>query len=374
MRTSISNLCRASVLACPLAVGCYGPADPVDADDAGDSGSSEGSEGGSDPTSATTPIPSDDDGEDDDGEPESESEGEGDDTSTDDGEVGDTTAPSLVESMPADGASGVWSDTQIRLRFSEPMDKASVQTAYQSSDLPDDFVTMSWNDAGDELILVPNGLLEYALGTEAQDVVAREYALTVTTTATDLAGNELEADTTISFTTLRAIQSELPLLSDRSGAVRQDGDYYPGFVMAGDAALPVNARWKGFMTFALDGLPTELVAMLQAEVACTKIDVVGAPYDDFGGLQLHDVEFETPDLAAFDDASIGLVVTSDEPALGADTFDVTDAFQIDLDAGADVSQFRFEFPVATDFDGEYDYALFSATKPLPVLRVIYLVP
>lgn len=370
MPTSISCLPRALVLACPLAVGCYGPAEPPDADDPTTSGADDDtSDGGSDPT--TAPAPVDDDG---DSEAGDEDDGESDDTSTDDGEAGDTTPPVLVQSTPADGESGVWSDTQIRLRFSEPMDKASVQTAYESTDLPDDFVTMTWNDAGDELVVTPGGMLEYALGTDDEDVIARAYALTITTTATDLAGNELEADTTISFTTLRALQSTLPVLAEQSGAVRQDGEYYAGFVMAGDAGVPANARWKGFLSFALDGLPDGIVQMLQAEVVCDQIDVSGAPYEELGGLELHDVDFGVPDLVAFDAPSSGVVVTSAEAALGVESFDVSDAVQVDLDAAATLSQFRLEFPVASDFDDAYDYAMFAAEEPAPELRVIYLIP
>lgn len=375
MRTSISSLSSAFVLACPLAAGCYGPSDPsAESDDAADSGSSEAgeSEGEGDtanPTSATTAMPSDDSV----GDSEGDSEGEGD-TSTDDGEVADTTPPVLVQSTPADGESGVWADTEIRLRFSEPMDKASVQTAYQSADLPDFFVTMSWNDAGDELILTPGGLLEYENGASPDEVVARAYAVTITTAATDVAGNELEADTTVSFTTLKAIGAELPLFGERSGAVRQDGEYYPGFVMAGDAGVPANARWKGFMSFELDTLPADMTAMLQAEVLCSQIDVIGAPYDELGGLELHDVVFTTPNLNAFDLVSNGVVTVSDEVALGEDTFDVSEAVQADLDADEPMTQFRFEFPVVSDFDDAYDYAMFAVSEPAPVLRVIYLIP
>lgn len=373
MRTPISCLSTALVLACPLAVGCYGPETDVELDDDASTGEAEESEGG-DPTTAPTPEPGDDDG--DQGSSDDGDDG-GDDPDTtggDTGEVVDTTPPTLVSSVPADGAVGIYADTQIRLVFSEPMDKASVQVAYQSADLPEYFVTMAWNDDGDELVITPAGLLEYGAASSPAEVIPRVYTLTITTAATDVAGNELEADTSVAFTTLNAIFHELPIVAGLTGAVRQDGDTYPGFLMAGDAGAPANAQWKGFATFSLDDLPDDIAMVIDADLVYEQIDVSGTPYGDLGSLEIHDVVFAATDLTAFDAASTGAVGTSDQVGLGQDTFDVIPALQADLAAGADVTQFRFEFPVASDFDGEYDYALFSATDPAPVLRVGYLIP
>ncbi len=374
MRTSISCLSTALVLACPLAVGCYGPADAGNDHDAGAStGEAQESEG-SDDASSTTPEPGDDDGNEDSSDDGADAGEDPDTTAGDTGEVVDTTPPTLVSSVPADGDVGIYADTQIRLVFSEPMDKASVQVAYQSADLPEFFVTMAWNDDGDELVITPAGLLEYGAASSPAEVIPRVYTLTITTAATDVAGNELEQDATVAFTTLKAIVHDLPIVAALTGAVRQDGDAYPGFIMAGDAALPANARWKGFVSFGLDDLPDDIAMFVAAELAYEQLDVIGSPYDDLGSLEIHDVVFGATDLTAFEAASTGPVGISDEVGLGQDTFDVTPALQADLAAGADLTQFRFEFPVASDFDDAYDYALFSATDPGPVLRVGYLIP
>jgi uncharacterized protein YceK len=55
----------------------------------------------------------------------------------------DTTSPTVVSISPPNGAKGVKDDENIIITFSEKMDKAATQAAYQSADLPASEVTFT---------------------------------------------------------------------------------------------------------------------------------------------------------------------------------------------------------------------------------------
>lgn len=59
----------------------------------------------------------------------------------------DTTAPTIASISPDRMDEGVYEDEAIVIQFSEAMDKAQTQAAFQSADIPG--VTFSWNASGD---------------------------------------------------------------------------------------------------------------------------------------------------------------------------------------------------------------------------------
>jgi len=373
MNTSILRLSAVLLLlAGPLAA--CGASDSPDNDGGADEGSSTGgaddamsddsSDGATDPNATSA---------DDDGSTGGESTEPG--TGSSGEEVEDTTPPTVVSSIPASGETGVFADVIMTIEFSEPMDTASVETAYYSADLPDPAVAMNWNDAGDQLIITPLSELPYGSGVSALDITPQAIALSVTTAATDLAGNELEQDFDLEFTMLNLIREEIGLLGSMSGSIRADGLAQFGMIRAGDAGNPPNARYRGIASFPIDDLSPDIAEFVDATLLSTQYETAGSPYTDLGELELHQVAFDSIS-AAFETPSEGLLgVLADSGANGQHALHVTAAVQASYDAGADMTQFAYQFPLATDFDGTADYAEFHATnEPATLLRVDYLVP
>lgn len=131
----------------------------------------------------------------------------------------DVTPPTIVSVSPEDEETGVHADTEIRITFSEPMDKVATQLAYVSpaQDLPYANMDVDWNDTSTVLTLRPKTLLEYAESSTEVDapdmagalaeiaaISGRAYTFGFAGGARDLAGNPLVGGTW-TFTTLRRI-------------------------------------------------------------------------------------------------------------------------------------------------------------------------
>lgn len=108
----------------------------------------------------------------------------------------DTGAPGVLLTVPADGATGVALDASITIRFSEPMDRASVEAAITAEPgLPGAQVVWETNDT---VRLLPGGLPDRTL-----------FRITVARTALDTCGpgRPMAADHVFTFTTTRAMPS-----------------------------------------------------------------------------------------------------------------------------------------------------------------------
>lgn len=167
----------------------------------------------------------------------------------------DTTAPTLQNLSPADGAIGVARDTPIVLTFSEPMNKTQTQAAYQSSSVgirPSE-VSFEWNGEATVLTVRPNAALSYASGTDPNATIALPYAFNLTNAAADLAGNKLTAVAS-SFKTLRQITARVP------GDPNQDGSVDGTTVSNGSFDMGLSTTSRGFLGFNLNALPLTLQA------------------------------------------------------------------------------------------------------------------
>jgi hypothetical protein len=160
----------------------------------------------------------------------------------DESSAADDVAPTVLATTPADNATGVVQNATISITFSEPMNVDSVAQAYASDDLPPNKVILSWADHNTRLVITPSELLEYAAVTGVDDP-AREYSITIGGSATDVAGNTLEQEAILTFSTLRRISQPIPLArgvlllhphdgsDDWAGPVCKDN-----FLEAGDGA------------------------------------------------------------------------------------------------------------------------------------------
>jgi hypothetical protein len=358
------NMMCSGAISVAMAFGCGGDDGPADPDSAGDDtdGMQETGEDPPDnPPGTTSSEPGDDTNGDDDTGPEV-----------------DVEPPYVLSVSPSDGAAGVSADTEIVVTFSEPMDKAATQAAYQSTDLPPEEVTMTWNEAGDELTITPTDPLERGEGLDPDVVEAISYAIMINTAAQDLAGNSLEEDYAFEFSTERMIIEAHPLELERSGCLAANGETSGWTICVGEGGDQASLHTKGFATFDISGLPEDIIE-LAAELQMHQVFVVGEPYESLGDLMLHHVEYTDMIVDYFNAAPLAEVgVFSDSPELGERKIDVSDFVWNDYEAERETSQYRLEFEIANDLDEDSDGVMFlkdaNDDYPAPRIVVLYLIP
>lgn len=306
----------------------------------------------------------------------------------------DTTVPTVISVDPPNGATGVAKDKSIVITFSEKMDQLATQAAYQSADLPASAVTFNWDAEGTTLTIKPNSPLVYASGSSTT-IAAKTYALSVSSTAKDVAGNSL-APLSSSFSTLKAISTSFSGEKVRDGTVTQSG-----FVNTNGTTLVVgdntaNSAMRGFFSFDLTSIPGDAVSIASATITIFKQTLRGAPYTalnpctnptlclPYVAMSLEHVsygdgltaeDFNTPSLA-----DLGGIDNTFKPTSGSLSADVTATVQNDLAnraARGNRSQYRLSFPLATNNDSiEDDVSLVTGDSSTnqPRLEVVYLIP
>ncbi len=272
-------------------------------------------------------------------------------------DTGDTTAPSIVKVTPENGAKGVPADAAIVIQFSEPMSHESVEALYSSLHLPAQSVSMSWNEAGDTLTITPNNKLDIAegIGFDPSTTEAKEYRVSISEDATDLAGNELTGRLDLVFTTQKrmaasvGIDGELTRYRTSIGGVSAVGSA----LRIGDNAMIV---YRGFVTFDLSKLP-DGAEIESATMGVRQVAVTGTPFD-LGVVNANHITYDIVSSVAWNVpalSSMGALTST--TALGPRSLDVTAAVADDYAQRAarfDRSQYRLEFPNAYNGDGDGD--------------------
>jgi hypothetical protein len=298
---------------------------------------------------------------------------------------GDTTAPSIVSVIPKNGAVGVTKDSNIVITFSEAMDKARTEQAFQAADIPG--FSFSWNEDGTVLTVDPSSDLVYAHCT------GQVYNFTLSAGATDLAGNTLQAAPVgSSFTTLvrnsrllYSVASEDGTLRDADGAINPNANCAGDSICVGDSGIngPLdNSTYQGFLSFDLSGLPETLVDIVGANLSIYQDNTNGPAYTDLGTLLWDHVFYDVLDA---DDFAIPALtasgqILSGDASNGNKTTEVTVAVVDDWNNRAarnNRSQYRLHFTEETDNDGVTDVAFFVSGEGVsdtqkPRLRVTYL--
>jgi hypothetical protein len=197
-----------------------------------------------------------------------------------DGCGGDCTPPTIIANaiVPANNSTGVRSDTKISIAFSEPMNRQTTEAAFASSDIPSR--TYSWDSSGTILTVTPAGGLAYATGTDPA-LAPLSYSFSLTTTATDLAGNHLQGGSAVTFSTLRKITLEVGVVPQMSGNVADGGETIVDDRWA-SAGCDANEENRAFVTFNLSGLPAAIAGLDGAELALT--DNTTAPPPSLGAV------------------------------------------------------------------------------------------
>jgi hypothetical protein len=292
---------------------------------------------------------------------------------------GDATPPRIVATAPADGARGVSADVVLSITFDEAMDRASVEGAYTSDDLPRASVVFTWTTDGRELRVTPRAPLEYAEGAEP-NLAARSYFFGFVAGARDTAGNAL-SPSTFAFSTLRQLTERSGALQDRAltGNFRGDGVYgsngcerEQARVCVGDSGVALNVQSKGFVSFAPLGSEVRQ-ALVGAHLELRVENIVGAPFSGLGALQIEPVSFVAIGTEAFAAPATGAARTLATSAFGGGTLrvDVLELLPVPPNDAA-APQFRLRFASSSDLDGNPDMLLLESVTP--VLEVTYLIP
>jgi hypothetical protein len=294
----------------------------------------------------------------------------------------DTTPPSVVSFTPAANAKGVFGDAVIVVTFSEPMNKASAQASFQSTDLAGK-VTFAWNTDGTVMTVTPTEGLDYATGLHSKlaSVAAKVYSVTLNTSAADLAGNTLATNYVTKFSTLRRITLELQANSyelDSSGDVALT----PGIIVVGD--YDDNSWARMLCEFDLSALPAEAVALASGELALPMTveapasgPSLGSPFSDLGALTVDHIYVASLDAQTLQSAPLASLGTLTTMATsGVKTLDVSSAVFNDAIYRVERknhAQFRVQFAKNTDNDGANDAVLFN-NGAHSVLNVDYMIP
>jgi Bacterial Ig-like domain len=288
----------------------------------------------------------------------------------------DHTAPTVLSTKPADGATGVAADATITIAFSKAMDRASVEAAWQSDDLPASAVDFAWNAGDDTLVVTPHAPLEIAegAGVDPSATAARVYHVSLAASATDAAGTPLAAAVNVGFATRKRMTAGCAPIDSLTRSMRGDG------VVFGETAVTMtvgdttaNLQLKTFASFTLPQLPAG-AAIESARLAANQNTTVNAPYT-LGKLVALHVTTAAIDATAFAApplANAGALST--DATAGAKTLDVTDEVADDVAnraARGDRAQFRLELETATNNDALNDEARFSRNGM--ALAIVYVV-
>jgi hypothetical protein len=212
----------------------------------------------------------------------------------------DVTPPTIVSVSPDDGENGVSADTVIRITFSEPMDRETAELAYQSADIPAAATTRRWNAEDTVLTITPNTELLYAEGAKDElTIPALEYALEMTDTAEDKAGNRL-VPKAWSFATLRRLDQVLEATGD--DVRRFNGTTNGGCTYMDLGDYRTNVPLAGFAQFRLSELAPGVKTFEVADFYGERVDSRGDPRSLAG---VHLYEFEGDIMAVDFDTPIG---------------------------------------------------------------------
>jgi hypothetical protein len=275
-------------------------------------------------------------------------------------------------------------DAKIVISFSEAMNRQATELAYQSADMP--AVTFTWSNGDTTLEIDPVGDLEYTNS-------GKVYTFKLKNTATDLAGNALNAFTS-SFATFRELTRTIESSPTLDGDIRSDGAVNNSgcpTICVGDSGAVDNAQYKGFVSFDLSSLETEGLTVPDRITSSTlrvfQNDVVSSPYTDlvlgskhllaahvdYGAL-LSANDFNTPILHDLGDLSTD---TALEYKTNPNALESVRDDWANRTTRKNRSQFMLYFPLATDGDGIADVAHFNSSDDAsnhPELKVKFLVP
>lgn len=249
-------------------------------------------------------------------------------------------APSVLSVSPSDGARRVASDARIVLTFSQPMDTAATEAAYESVDLPASALSFSWDETTTTLTLTPHSPLSYVRAGKSEGGAALAYHYGFNAHAADRLGQPL-TPVQLTFSTLRQVSVELPVDGERTGnwtfgedegihnCLRKPKAQYEPTVCIGDDVN--NVRYIGFVSFDLSELPEDIAQFQEARLLAEGV-VHGVPAQ-LGESQIEHVAY----VELGESALTAAPLSSANPLFVAATLTDDAQLALDLDVTAGVA-------------------------------------
>ncbi len=268
----------------------------------------------------------------------------------------DTGNPYVVSSSPIQSATGVPLGAYMEFVFNEDMNQVATQNAYQSasSGITANKVTLRWPNAR-TLRVEPFSPLNCSFGNTI-NTPARSYVATITTAATDLAGNSLASEYTLEFTTCRTVETKLVASTLYSGTAWSDNNY--DYVNPGVGDEPQNIERRTIVGFSISDIPSgasidsATLRLLRSET------VIGDPFTNLGSLYVGQIQPGVMSSSTFSSTQIGAESTLQ--TIVDQSVDVSTALRDSLPLAGDrrnILQYRMRFGTPTNADGIADVIL-----------------
>lgn len=273
----------------------------------------------------------------------------------------DTTPPTILAISPSYGAIGVAKDATLTVTFSEPMDRATAQTAFAISGFNAGVFT--WNEEGTVMTFNPDTDFPYGTTVEWH----------VSAVAKDLTGNTLESATAASFRTIRVSTVTIDFDPYTSGSATAPNyerfNHNYNLELVGDSVQ--NRQSRLLLGFKLDALPEALSVITSSRLRWFATEQGGTPFSTLGRLLLEHVyigetiafssiemtnpaakgQYEAPSLGS----SISIPISTLPAATITDvTSFVTHDWAERVNRNTKRSQFRLRFELPTNNDGLID--------------------
>jgi hypothetical protein len=303
------------------------------------------------------------------------------------GPAPDTTPPTVLDFTPAPGAIGIARSASITVRFSEPMDKASAQTAFAITS-PSGFNSgvFDWNTAGTEMTFNPDADFPYGTTVDWR----------VSTAAKDAAGNALGTNVSASFRAVRVNTVTINYDPPTSGTAYSPDYWRQTYVFlgatVGDSGSGMGSAARLLLGFRLDTLPEDLTQIAACRLKWYVDGQYGEPFSVLGRLLLERVyigeaigtstmEWTNPlSRAQYESSALDTPIIVPSSVVTNDgIFDVTSWARLDwqerASRGTKRSQFRLRFEIPNDNDTMNDVVYTDEAAPtLAELEVTYEYP
>lgn len=269
------------------------------------------------------------------------------------GPAPDTTPPVLVSTSPLNRALALPRDTQIKLTFSEPMNRASVERAFSIvSPMEAQAGTMAWNSSSTVAEFTPDTLLPYT------STVAWELSAA----ATDLAGNPLSPASSLFYVATQRTYSLTPMsIGEESHLASTASVVQTAPWNIGDNSS--NRPLQAFVSFHLQPLfDSQVTRILSSSLKWRHVDPGISAFNSLGRFAVDLVSYPPSSSNAFTTAPIGQPVFLTYQDLGgASDITTVNVTPMVLDSWAnhasryERAQFRLKFESWTDQDSTPDF-------------------
>jgi len=280
--------------------------------------------------------------------------------------------PQVTAFYPQDGYHGFKRGEAISITFSEPMDAAATEAAFQLLD-PSGApvaVTFAWEDGGRRLRATPADPVAYSPNDQYLN-----YRYLLSTGAKSQKGAALENGLDVTFSTMRTLTLVRDSVASLDGAVSAGGYVYNDpndqsvYTTARTGDTAGNIAVRSFFAFSLDGLGLDSEDVAYARVRLYNTALRGAPFGvgNLGNLIVERVEYlevtaaednETLalDAADYDDRDVfGSLPPLTSWAAGEEvSLEVGEWLQDALDQEAGYLELRLRFETASNSDSVED--------------------